>query len=129
MDDDFNTARGIGIIFDTIRKINRLLDEYENNDSDQIKNTIQFTIADILRAGNILGILLEKPDEYFEKKQTQVLEQKSIDPDMIAIMIKERDAARKEKDWEKADQIRNQLAEMDVTIEDRPEGTIWKINN
>jgi cysteinyl-tRNA synthetase len=48
---------------------------------------------------------------------------------MIAIMIKERDAARKAKDWEKADQIRNQLAEMDVTIEDRPEGTIWKINN
>ncbi|HSQ83725.1 MAG TPA: cysteine--tRNA ligase [Desulfobacterales bacterium] len=129
MDDDFNSARGIGIIFDTIRKINRLLDEYENNDSDQIKNTIQIAKADILRAGNILGILLEKPDEYFDKKQTQVLEQKSIDPDMIAIMIKERDAARQAKDWEKADQIRNQLAEMDVTIEDRPEGTIWKINN
>jgi cysteinyl-tRNA synthetase len=129
MDDDFNTARGIGIIFDTVRKVNRVLDEYENNDSDQIKSTIQFTIADILRAGNILGILLEKPDEYFEKKQTQVLEQKSIDPDMIAIMIKERDEARKAKDWEKADQIRKQLAEMDVTIEDRPEGTIWKINN
>jgi len=129
MDDDFNSAQGIGIIFDTVRTVNRLLDQYENGGVEQTQKTIQCGLADIRRTGNILGILLEKPDEYFDKKQTQVLEQKSIDPDRIAIMIEERDAARKAKDWEKADQIRNQLAEMDVTIEDRPEGTVWKINN
>ena len=129
MNDDFNSAQGIGIIFDTVRTVNRLLDQYKNGGADQTKKTIQCGLEDIRRTGNILGILLEKPDEYFDKKQKQVLEQKSIDPDRIAIMIEERNAARKAKDWEKADQIRNQLAEMDVTIEDRPEGTVWKINN
>ena len=129
MDDDFNSAQGIGIIFDTVRTVNRLLDQYESSGSDQIKLTIQSDIEDIRRTSNILGILLEKPDEYFDKKQTQVLEQKSIDPAMIAKMVEARNAARKAKDWKKADQIRNQLADMDVILEDRPEGTVWKINN
>ena len=131
MDDDFNSAQGIGIIFDTVRNVNRMLDQCETEPlfSDQIKEKIQSDLADIRRTGNILGILLEKPDEYFDKKQTQVLEQKSIDPAMIAKMVEERNAARKAKDWKKADQIRNQLADMDVILEDRPEGTVWKFNN
>ena len=134
MDDDFNSARGIGIIFDTVRTVNRLLDQHENSGSErlflyQIKKTIQHALADIRRTGNILGILLEKPAVYFDKKQTQVLEQKSVDPTMIAKMVEERNAARKAKDWKKSDQIRNQLADMDVILEDRPEGTVWKIDN
>lgn len=129
MDDDFNSARGIGTIFDTVRTVNRLLDQHENNGSEQIKQTIQYALADIRRTGTILGILLEKPAVYFDKKQTQVLEQKSVDPTMIAKMVEERNAARKAKDWKKADQIRNQLADMDVILEDRAEGTVWKINN
>jgi cysteinyl-tRNA synthetase len=129
LDDDFNSARGIGIIFDTVRKVNRMLDQYENNSSDQIKQTVQYALADIRRSGNILGILLEKPAVYFDKKQIQVLKQKSVDPAMIEKMIEERNAARKAKEWKRADQIRNQLADMDVILEDRPDGTVWKINN
>lgn len=129
MDDDFNSARGIGIIFDTVRTINRLLDQNANNDSNQIKKTLQCAVADIRRTGNILGILLEKPAVYFNKQQTQVLEQKSVDPAMIDQMVEERNKARKAKNWIKADQIRDQLAGMDVVLEDRPEGTVWKIDN
>jgi cysteinyl-tRNA synthetase len=129
MNDDFNSARGIGIIFDTVRTVNRLLDQYDNSGSDPIKKKIQNDLADILRTGNILGILLEKPAVYFDKKQTQVIEQKSVDPTMIAKMVEERNVARKAKDWKKADQIRDQLADMDVILEDRPEETVWKINN
>jgi cysteinyl-tRNA synthetase len=129
MDDDFNSARGIGVIFDTIHKVNRILDQYEKDGSDRMRKTIRFLTTDILRAGKVLGILLEDPGEYFDKKRTQVLEKKSIDPDIIAKMVEDRNTARKAKDWERADKIRDQLAEMDVIIEDRPEGTIWKINN
>lgn len=129
MDDDFNSARGIGIAFDTVRTINRLLDQHANNDSNQIKKTVQYAVADLRRIGNILGILLEKPAVYFNKQQTQVLEQKSVDPNMVAKMVEERNAARKAKNWKKADQIRDQLADMDVILEDRPEGTVWKIEN
>ena len=129
MDDDFNTARSIGIIFETVRTINRLLDQHENDLSDPIRQTIASGVSDILRIGTILGILLDAPAAYFNEKQQQILEQKAVDPAVIAKLVEKRDAARKAKDWGKADQIRNQLAEMDVVIEDRPEGTVWKINN
>ncbi len=129
MNDDFNTARGIGIIFEAVRTINRLLDQHENNLSGQIKQTIASARVDVLRIGNILGILLDSPAVYFDKKQKKILEQKAVDPAMIAKLVEKRDAARKAKDWATADQIRDQLAEMDVTIEDRPDGTVWKISN
>jgi cysteinyl-tRNA synthetase len=147
MDDDFNSARGIGVIFETVRSINRFLDQHENNLSGQIKQTktmeqillpfkedvqtkqsIPSALADILRTGSVLGILTEQPKVYFEKKQARVLEQKSIDPDVIDKIVKERDAARKAKDWKEADKIRKQLDDMNIILEDRSEGTIWKIN-
>jgi len=129
MDDDFNSARGIGILFDTVRSTNRLLDQHQDNLSKKIKKTIQSNRSDILKIGNVLGILTEAPKVYFDKKRFQGLEQKSIDPDVIDKMVKEREEARKTKDWEKADQIRKQLDDMNIIIEDRPDGTIWKINN
>ena len=126
MDDDFNSARGIGILFDTVRSKNRFLDQ--NKLSGETKKNIQSNHSDILRIGNVLGLLMEQPKVYFEKKQTQVLEQKSIDPDVIDKMIKERDEARKAKNWQNADQIRNKLTDMNIILEDRAEGTIWKFN-
>ena len=129
MDDDFNSARGIGILFDTVRSTNRLLDQHQDNLSQKIKKTIQSNRSDILKIGNVLGILMEPPKVYFDKKRFQGLEQKSIDPAVIDKMVKEREDARKTKDWEKADQIRKQLDDMNIIIEDRPDGTIWKINN
>lgn len=129
MDDDFNSARGIGILFDTVRSTNRLLDQHQDNLSQMIKKTIQSNRSDILKIGNVLGILMEPPKIYFDKKRFRGLEQKSIDPDVIDKMVKEREEARKTKNWEKADQIRKQLDDMNIIIEDRPDGTIWKINN
>jgi cysteinyl-tRNA synthetase len=128
MDDDFNSARGIGILFDTVRSINRLLDRKNNDGYPETKKIARSHYADILRIGGILGILNEPPKVYFEKKQTRVLEQQSIDPEVIDQMIKERNMARKAKNWKKADQIRNQLADMNIILEDRSEGTVWKIN-
>ncbi len=129
MDDDFNSARGIGILFDTVRNMNRLLDQTKKHISPEIKNTAQSDYSDILRIGGILGILTEQPKVYFEKKQTRIFEKKSIDPDVIDKMVKERNEARKAKNWEKADQIRNQLSDMNIILKDRGEGTIWKIND
>ncbi|MBW1969057.1 MAG: cysteine--tRNA ligase [Deltaproteobacteria bacterium] len=128
MDDDFNSARSIGIIFDTVRSLNRLLDQHENNLSSEVKQTLQSGLADIRRTGEILGMFLEHPTQYFDNKQTQVLEQKSIDHAVVAEMVKQREAARKSKNWEMADQIRKELVDMGISLEDRAGGPVWKIN-
>jgi cysteinyl-tRNA synthetase len=126
MDDDFNSALGIGILFDAIRIINRTLDEAEEEIPPRIKNGILENCLDILRMGNILGILSEMPSVYFDKKKQVEAQKKSIDSEIIEKMILDREAARKTKDFKKADEIRNNLKALNVQIEDRPEGTIWK---
>lgn len=127
MDDDFNTALGIATLFEVVRSMNRLLDENKNSFSQEDK--LHSGRADILKMGAILGILNESPEDYFAKKRTTGLEKKSIDSEMIDKMINERTEARKTKNWARADQIRKQLSEMNIIIEDRPEGTVWKIKS
>lgn len=124
MDDDFNTARGIGNLFIAVRDVNRILDE--NNSA--ISATVESACEDIVRMGGILGILSESPEAYFKKKRARSLENKSIDPAVIDEMIRERNGARKSKDWKKADRIRAELDDMNIMLEDKPEGTVWRVN-
>ena len=129
MDDDFNTARGIGVLFEAVRTMNRKLDENQAALSTPLKNKILADRNDIHQIGRILGILSEPPKSYFQAKKNQAIEKKAIDPDMIEKMIQERIAARKAKNWARADQIRKKLSEMNVHLEDRPDGTVWKIGD
>ncbi len=123
MDDDFNTAQGIGVIFDAVRNLNRRLDAGAASNE---RESLQLQAAEIIKMGRVIGILNETPDDYFNEKQARELEKRSIDPADIEEMVIQRDAARKEKNWEKADQIRKQLADMNIVLQDRPEGTVWR---
>jgi len=129
MDDDFNTARGIGILFDTVRKFNRMMDDSDETIAKKDINSFQQVRKDILKIGEILGLLTEKPKDYFEKKKTSAVQKQSIDNEMIEKLIQERTDAREAKDWEKADQIRKTLSDMNITLEDKSGKTIWKIDN
>lgn len=128
MNDDFNTARGIGIIFNTVHEINRLLDRYKNRFPTDIRAVLRSSYADLLKIGKVMGFLTETPESYFEEKRQRTLERESIDRVIIEKMIEERKVARKAKDWAKADQIRKELGEKNIILEDRLEGTIWKID-
>ncbi|MBU0545603.1 MAG: cysteine--tRNA ligase [Proteobacteria bacterium] len=128
MDDDFNTAKGTGILFDAVRHINRLMDENKEINSSDIKDIINSAYQDISNIANVLGIISEKAETYFDKKKTKFFENRAIDQSLIDSMVKERFEARKAKDWKKADEIRKRLSDMDIIIEDRPEGTVWRFN-
>ncbi len=125
MDDDFNTAQGIGIVFDAIRSTNRILDEKIDDKDD--KAALCSLRADMKKIGNILGILTENPQKHFDRKKTSAIESHSIDTTIIEQKIKERKDARKAKDFEKADKIRKELEDMNIILEDGPEGTTWKV--
>ncbi len=127
MNDDFNTAQGIGILFDLVRTINRELDESDGNLSDEKTETLLSARNDISRIGTILGILNSSPQSYFERKKERGLESASVDEALIEQMINERIEARKSKNWKRADEIRDELEKMNITLEDRPDGTSWKI--
>ncbi len=127
MDDDFNTARGIGIVFETVRQLNRLMDDIGGKPGQHDQAGLESTRADLVRIGGVLGILTEAPSQFFEQRKADVLQRKGIDIALIERLIAERTRARHEKDWATADRIRDELFSMDILIEDRAEGTIWKV--
>ncbi len=126
MDDDFNTAEGVACLFDAVRSLNRLLDQEEGSKGSDSDAVILSGCTDILKMGNILGVLSHPPGAFFEQKRKIGISRESVDPEMIDRMISERNAARAARDFKKADQIRDRLKDMHIQIEDRPDGTVWK---
>ncbi len=128
MDDDFNTARAIGLVFDTVRRLNRVMDDVTEASSPQERARLASVRADLMRMGGVLGIGTEVPSLFFEHKKTRALKRDAIDQALVERLVAERAQARRQKDWARADQIRQQLAAMNIVLEDRPEGTIWKFS-
>lgn len=129
MDDDFNSAKGIGLLFEAVRSINRTLDTAAESGSRSNQNQIAASDAAIRKIGEVLGILAETPDRYFEKKRLSAIADQGIDPAWVEQKIADRTAARKAKDFATADKIRDELNTYGIWIEDRPEGTVWKLKS
>jgi cysteinyl-tRNA synthetase len=123
MDDDFNSAQAIGYLFDAIRQLNRLLDQSSSLSHEQ-SNDVASIQTDIQKIGEVLGLFNQTPAEYAQdQKKSNKGEQ---DADDIDQLVTERFQARKNKDWARADAIRDQLKDMGIVIEDRPDGSRWK---
>ena len=130
MDDDFNTAKALGAIFSGARNLNRLLDESGEDPSGDSARTVAAGRADLLGAGEVLGLFSQSPAAYFEQKRRKGTRQQDVDPESVQKMILERQEARKSKNWAAADKIRDELEKMNIVLEDRPDGeTVWKYND
>lgn len=127
MDDDLNTAGAIGLLFEKVRDINRLMDSSDTLRDDSSLRRLEDDRKDILAAGQVLGLLETRPEQFFAEL-TRPSEAGGIDPAVIEEMIRERTEARAKKDWAKADQVRNRLKEMGVILEDGPQGTTWRLD-
>ena len=127
MDDDLNTAKGIGLVFESVRTLNHLLDESEEAFSSNLQKTLLTAWSDLQKIGRILGVFGEAPKQYAADRKSLGLQKTAVDPAWIEQMIADRTAARKAKEWQKADDIRKQLEAMNVIIEDRSEGTLWRM--
>jgi cysteinyl-tRNA synthetase len=126
MDDDFNTAKGIGILFETVRQLNRHLDE-QPEALEENRARLAGIYHDIKTTGRVLGIFNQSPKDYFDNKRKQAAEAAHTDTTKIEQLINEREEARKTKNWARADQIRDELQAMNVILEDRSGGTLWRI--
>jgi len=122
MCDDFNTADALGNLFELTRAINRSLD------SIGWTPTLQSALEEINHFGSTLGILEYEPEEYL---QGHKLEKSSSDitEEEIEELIKERNSARDEKNWKRADEIRDDLSNRGILLEDKAEDTIWRVKS
>lgn len=106
MDDDFNTADGISAIFELVKYINTNVD---GNSSKELLDRLYQRLSELC---NILGIIVERKEEILDED--------------VEKLIEERQAARKEKNFARADEIRGMLLEQGIILEDTREGVKWK---
>jgi cysteinyl-tRNA synthetase len=116
MNDDFNTPAAIAVLQDYTRAVNTLL----NGDEPLTTGSLQ-TLDDVYRqlGGEVLGII---PNEAADSGASAERE-----AGLLELLIEIRKTARENKDWATADVVRKQLKELGVVLEDRADGTIWKI--
>ncbi|MEF9999240.1 MAG: cysteine--tRNA ligase [Lachnospiraceae bacterium] len=106
MEDDFNTADAIASIFELVKYVNTTVHV------EQSKEFFQHLIALIVKLTDILGIIVDKAEELLAKD--------------IEILIEERQLARKDKNFQRSDEIRDELLKQGIVLEDTREGVKWK---
>jgi len=127
MDDDFNTARALGSLFEFIRILNNYMTDKGFEPTERALFVLSEARTRIRELGKVLGLFLVDPDEYFGADRDREAAKRGLDTAEIEGLIAERSLARREKNWKRADEIRDFLAEKAVLLKDGPEGTTWKI--
>ena len=112
MDDDFNTPEALAVLFDLAKEINRLKEQGDIKAASSLA-------GELVSLGAMLGLLSQDPDAFLQAG-TELSEEE------ILVLIAERNAARAEKNWQRADEVRDQLYQQGVVIEDSAEGTTWR---
>jgi cysteinyl-tRNA synthetase len=125
MDDDFNTAKGVGILFNLVKAANRILDDEARLRENRA--ALAALTADLKRIGNVLGILQQPWQSFFTRRVDSRLETMAISAEAVEALVAERAAARKNQDWKRADDIRDQLEEAGILLEDKGGRTQWKV--
>jgi cysteinyl-tRNA synthetase len=123
MDDDFNSALAIGHLFELVREINRYLDmKPSGSDPAALINRAKEALTN---TGSVLNLFGRTPHEW----NVALLKVRNIPLSEADIeeKIRERKAARDSKDWVKADSVRKILDESGIILEDKKDGTTWKV--
>ena len=110
MDDDFNTAEGIAVLFELAREVNTYLNRSEGQKENVLRPLLEF----YREVDDIFGFASE--EEINPLKQE------------IVALINRREDARRRKDWAEADMIRDTLRERGIILEDTPSGVRWRLN-
>ncbi len=113
MDDDFNTAGALGALFEMNREVNAALTSNEGLSRETLE-----AIDKLYRSlgGDILGLTFEGAAPL----------QRVLESSLIDLLISTRARLRAAKEWGLADEIRSDLAELGITLEDGPKGTVWR---
>lgn len=123
MDDDLNIALAIGHIFELIREVNKFLDVRPSGEG--AKTLLSRALEALRETGAVLRIFERTPQEWY--RSLMEVKKIGLSPAEIEALIKEREEARKNKDWARADFVRDELDKKGILLEDKKDGTAWRV--
>ena len=124
MDEDFNSAGAIGILFDAIKTVNGIIQDSDFVSDSELAGYLEEFYKKIVDLYNIFGIDLEK--EAGNEIPRIKRESAGLTSQEIEKLVNERNEARKNKNFKRSDEIRNTLFAANIILDDRKEGTIWR---
>ncbi len=124
--DDFNTPRALAAIGEVAKVANDLSESKKKPNAERAWSLYQASAA-LYDSASLLGLLIRDPAEALLQLRDLRVKVLELDPQAIERQIAARTQARADKDWAKADQIRDELAAMSVEIMDSPDGTTWRV--
>jgi cysteinyl-tRNA synthetase len=127
MDDDFNAAEALGYFYDLQRNLNSILDISNGHPTQEIVSMMKQGLDHFSKIGRVFGLFREDPEDYLARQRQEGLKKLNLTEEQILYVIEERNLARKEKNWKKADEIRKDLFSKGIVLEDAPSGTNWKL--
>ena len=127
MDDDFNTPVAISYLYDTFKYMNYIMKNVNKGNRVQTANTLDDIINSIKEVYGVIGLFEQNPESIIDELKDKYLIELNISKDYIEDKINERNIAKKEKDFSLADNIRDELHEKGIVLNDTREGTTWTI--
>lgn len=127
MDDDFNTTIALSELFNIFKYINLKIKNSNKSNRAIVAKTLKNIVSNTIELYNIVGLFTQEPIEFINMLKNKYINALNISGDEINKLIKKRIEAKNNKDYEKADKIRNELLEKGIILNDTKEGTIWDI--
>jgi cysteinyl-tRNA synthetase len=126
MDNDFNTAQGLGLIFETVKDLNRVRQQLPAKPGNAEVAFLRESARQVTKLCLLMGLLTEPPSEYLKSRHQGELADLEISAEEINDLIAQRQQARQEKNWAGADEIRDLLLSKGIELKDSANGTTWK---
>ena len=121
LNDDFNTPSALAVLFTLIRQFN------EHRQTNEKQKTFTLALKQlILKYGKIMGLFQEPASLFLKQLDDIFLRKNNLNRKDIDLMVQERSLARKNKNFKKADEIRNHLLTLGIEVQDSPEGSVWE---
>ena len=109
--DDLNTPLALSVLHELVNTLNKAESAEERREAK----------SKLVASAAVLGLLYQDPESWFKQGAGGPLDENEINR-----LIEERALAKKEKNYARADEIRNQLKSAGIVLEDTPSGTTWK---
>jgi len=122
-----NTAAALGHVFTMVRLANRILDNKGQRKTEGARELFRRVLAEAGAWTAVLGVFGRDPAEFLAELRACRVARKSIDPARVEELMQARVTARADKDFARADAIRDEIAALGIEVRDTPSGAVWDV--